>query len=52
MSHCSSLSTYLDRAKKKVKSLKNKPPKSGNLLIADSFDQAHTCPLFRGLTLQ
>ena len=49
------MSTCLDRAKKKVKSLKikklAKPPKTGHLRIADNFDQTRGCPLFRGLAV-
>ena len=46
---------YLDRAKKKVKSLTlkilTKAPKSGHLRIVNNLDQTRRCPLFRGLTV-
>ena len=55
------MSTCLDRAKKKLKSLKietfdqtskkRTPPNSGHLRIADNFDQTRRCPLFRSLTI-
>ena len=49
------MSTYPDRAKKKVKILKlenfNQTSKSELLQIVDNFDQIRGCPLFRGFRL-
>ena len=43
---------YLDRAKKKVKSLKIENfDQASDLQIADNFDQTRRCPLIRGLTV-
>ena len=46
------MSTYLDRVKKKVKSLKIENfDQTSEKLTPPSFDQTRRCPLFKGLTV-